>query len=120
MCLNHLEEFETTGIGYKYFNIEYNKLFTPFKGRAKSIPINIWVREKDYRTIYTNFLVTEIRERYKPGFHIYKNKRIVRSPILVQYKVEYRNVVATGMQSKDEPTIVAKEMKVLEEVKYEL
>ncbi len=57
---------------------------------------------------------------YKSGYHIYLSKAFamgfVRNMGGVVVKVKFRKVVASGMELRDMPTIVAKHMTILEEI----
>lgn len=122
MCLGVLnDEFDATGEGYKIMEKRNGELFFKFKGTSHPVPVGVWIKEGNFRNypdLYKKYLYTTFsKEPYKYGFHIHTNKVGYNEIVNVMVKVQYRDAVAEGYQPGwVAPIIVAKEMKILEEV----
>ena len=122
MCLDKICDFEVkTDIGYKIF-INYNtgEYYLPLKGNGCVVPINQWVKEKDYRPQMLKCCRTVPMGKYPFGFHIFLSRKSAASyrfshthSCSIIKRVRFRNVVAKGLQGQRR-TVVAKEMMILE------
>ena len=121
MCLDKITDFEVkTDIGYKIFTPNIGEYYLPLKGNGYIVPVNQWVKEKDYRPQILKRYRNVPVGKYPFGFHIFLSKKVALS-YMRNYcgyescvmKVRFRNVVAKGLQGKRR-TVVAKEMMILE------
>ena len=110
MCLNKLEKFKTTGVGWKVVSITEKKYVPPlqfysmdsYKKRGWNI---------DTRNCKLSFYDNDKKESvfYPTGYHIFVNKRDAKRFMVkdcseidhkeIVKKVKYKKVVATGTQS---------------------
>jgi hypothetical protein len=123
MCLVNIIDFKITkDEGYKVFRIKNGKPCGLYRSKNVQYKKNRWYKStnKVIESYWANI-------RYKSGFHIYKNitsardlKRDFRGDFpsgkFAIYKVQFKDVVAKGRESKGK-VIVAKQMKLIEEVK---
>jgi hypothetical protein len=133
MCLEtmtHGPNPTEEGEGYKLFELSAGKLVSPFTliqyghGQFQQhYETNTWMSDsRDYPL--SPYLSPE---RYQTGFHLFQNKEDAEYLLnrwsedgtrFVTRKVKYRNVTAKGIQFglvKSFPTIVAREIFILEE-----
>jgi hypothetical protein len=122
-------------IGYKVFRKRNKKIHgclyeNPMSG--EHYPIKRWITDSNEVVIWKPL---DMKIRYQPGFHIYhrlesaiKQLGIYSKSYIDSYcifKVKYRKIVVVGAQDPTlcqnkqdaETVIVAKEMKLLEEIK---
>ena len=119
MCLTYKMDFKITkDEGYKVFRIKNGKPCGLFRSKNVQYRKNRWY--KSTNKVIENFWADI---RYKSGFHIYKNitsarnlKRCFLRGTVAIYKVQFKDVVAKGREFKGK-VIVAKQMKLIEEVK---
>jgi hypothetical protein len=142
MCLDKKTKIDIKkGIGYKLFRVVNKSKDIFFSNwdiihqldvKIKPLPLNKWINEMKYRKISgrdkkstTIEYNCEAKKRYKKGFHIYKNLDVIKyrnneecgyDAMYIIYQVEFKNVVAQGMQEHSE-VIVASDMKILKENK---
>ncbi len=136
MGLSRLEEFKVnTKFGYKVF-VKRNKRLYVGNFENKSYKINIWYNEKEFRVNNSNKFCDTIELnvdgsiRYKKGFHIFLTIEEAKKysdflgecvhikngkKNVVIRMVEFKNVVATGIQSLSHnlKVIVAEDMRIL-------
>jgi hypothetical protein len=133
MCLNTVDEKTRKNVkyGYKIFEVDYNEIYGEcysvdghinFYRKSEPYELNKWYKATDY-------IIGGGGNKYESGFHVFTNKkdadiwRIWNQKI---FKVEVKNIVASGAQFMNiKPSIVemaalnvvvAKEMRILEEV----
>ena len=106
--------FKKSGIGYKIFDkSQTGRLYSMFQGRGKAYPRGIWLKEEDYRYEHITIIGSPGGVEYPPGFHIYAKRPLAIGERI--YKVKYRGAHTVGFQDC-ERVLVAKEMKILEEI----
>jgi hypothetical protein len=132
MCLDTVDEKPRKNIkyGYKVFNIDHNEIYGEFyslEGYSYNKTIynlNKWYKSTD------EILIANDNKLYRSGFHTFIRFKDAKTWITSNrrsqkiFKVEIKNIVASGKQhfcSNMEyvylvDTVVAKEMKILEEV----
>jgi len=120
MCLEKITNWhkKDEGEGYKVVANRYGCYFGIFfTDRYKK---HIWNKAKCFKTKHYN--ITGDCIEYTTGFHIFKNKEdakcLVRGLEII-LKVKYIKVIASGIDGLIDgaKTIVAKEMKIIKEVK---
>jgi len=135
MCLHYIDKVTgpTEGVGWKmlYFHRTTGELTLPLKGSSKSLPLNVWLNEEDYREYPKYTLRAEMGEgTYTIGFHVSLSRqgartfqrRCMGSPAVLYcaragisrtlYRVQFRDVVASGTQYKCR-TVVARQIMIL-------
>ena len=124
MCLHYIDKVTvpTEGVGWKMLYVcgTTGELFLPLKGSSKSLPLNVWLNEEDYREYPKYTLRAEMGEgTYTIGFHVSLSRQGARtfkrkcmgSPAVL-YRVQFRDVVASGTQYKCR-TVVARQIMIL-------
>jgi hypothetical protein len=122
VCLDTIDKKTRKKVryGYKVFDIYYDKIegtHYSFDGCSfgnKPYELNKWYKSTD------GLIYTEDDKDYETGFHIFTNKKDAKKwqsvNCRVIFKVELKNIVASGKQESLK-CVVAKEMRILKEVK---
>jgi len=123
MCLDKLEKFEVEGdYGYKVFRRGFEDNCLYGADIAIDIPRSIdkWLRSKDIWYEHDTFITTEWdKQPYPAGFHVFVTEEgaviwaETRSTDVVR-KVQFRGIVATGIQGTRR-VIVVSEIRILPE-----
>lgn len=117
MCLASVDavtQHKKKRVGYKVMERHGDT----FDGRYHGMETMVIGREY---TSYGRRMISSRHVEYKSGYHIYLSKAFamgfVRSMGGVVVKVKFRKVVASGMEEGTIPTIIAKHMTILEEIR---
>lgn len=121
MCLDEVQKQEKlpSGFGYKVFHKKGKLLEGEFSRGER--PIGKWLNEKDSRRSQSYTSIGYVTS-YHFGFHVFKTRKGIAewgaSPDfgLVTYRVRYRKAHTMGTQH-GHTVIVAREIKILEEIK---
>jgi len=120
MCLDYLKKFKIHRYeGYKYFNVETEKIKFEHYYTNKNLKTNIWIKNSSFCGI--EYLQTIYGDgTYQSGFHIFKHKKDAQYIVdtflnnCKVYKVKFRRVLAKGIQDKMQ-VIVANEIMILDD-----
>jgi len=114
-------------IGYKVFRVFSGRILGEYQNPEKERPRGRWIKEKNYRRIIcSSKLFADTGEEYPKGWHIIRTKREAKRWSCYSwkkiFKVAYKNVIVAGVQEASAGVlgvkiVVAKEIKILEEVK---
>ena len=118
MCLASVDavtQHKKKRIGYKVME----RHGWTFNGRYHGMETMVIGRE--YTSYGPRMISLKSFGKYKSGYHIYLSKafamEFVRSMGGVVVKVKFRKVVASGKEEGTIPTIIAKHMTILEEIR---
>lgn len=126
MCLSRLATFEHGDTGYKVVKKMRRNKFKPliFPYDVKPLVKGEWIEDTNRDSIGLGELTSNVlrHEKYPCGFHIYLDLKIALSRSLgfekrVVVKVQFKEVVAAGYEKRNGQMVVARQIKILEEVK---
>lgn len=141
MCLKKVEciyarPLYNVSIGYKYFDLIDNQLYSVYKNNSMPFRVGIWIHDDNKTPIsseqkfrsFTSFgcinqqtiLNIDYKTiKYPPGFHIFETHADARlydvrdKDHVVLLKVKYTNIVACGKDYSDSNCIIARSMLIV-------